>query len=216
MPVPTAIGDLSQTAGSNSPAGTESPITADNYFRAHAAFIAQLQAEKAPIAAPTFTGLVTTAGQVKFPATQNASSDANTLDDYEEGTWTPAFTASGCTFAYTTQEGYYTKIGKLVTLQGQIVLSTGNTLASADLKLSGLPFAAAAAGPAYVGGGTVPNFLGLGAGIYGMTLLVLAGASDAEVWVVTAASSNSSRANASVQIANSASISFFLSYRSAN
>ena len=26
-----------------------------------------------------------------FPATQNASSDVNTLDDYEEGTWTPAF-----------------------------------------------------------------------------------------------------------------------------
>ena len=27
-----------------------------------------------------------TSGQIKFPATQNASADANTLDDYEEGT----------------------------------------------------------------------------------------------------------------------------------
>lgn len=44
MPVPSAITDLSQTANSNSPSGSESPITADNYFRAHAAFIALLSA----------------------------------------------------------------------------------------------------------------------------------------------------------------------------
>lgn len=43
MPVPSAITDLSQTAGSNSPAGSESPNTADDYFRAHASFIAQLR-----------------------------------------------------------------------------------------------------------------------------------------------------------------------------
>ena len=28
-------------------------------------------------------------GSIKFPGTQGASSDANSLDDYEEGTWTP-------------------------------------------------------------------------------------------------------------------------------
>lgn len=43
MPVPSAISDLSQTAGSNSPAGSESPNTADDYFRTHAAFIATLR-----------------------------------------------------------------------------------------------------------------------------------------------------------------------------
>lgn len=43
MPVPSSINDLSTTAGSNYPAGSESPITADDYFRAHAAFIAQLR-----------------------------------------------------------------------------------------------------------------------------------------------------------------------------
>jgi hypothetical protein len=44
MPVPSVITDLSTTAGSNSPAGTD-PIgtDADNYIRAHAAFIAQLR-----------------------------------------------------------------------------------------------------------------------------------------------------------------------------
>lgn len=43
MPVPSAISDLSQTASSNSPAGSESPTTADDYFRAHASFIARLR-----------------------------------------------------------------------------------------------------------------------------------------------------------------------------
>jgi hypothetical protein len=41
--VPNLISDLSQTAGSNSPSGTESPITTDNYLRQHAAFIAELR-----------------------------------------------------------------------------------------------------------------------------------------------------------------------------
>ena len=43
MPVPSAISDLSQTEGSNSPPGSESPITADNYLRQYAAFIAMLR-----------------------------------------------------------------------------------------------------------------------------------------------------------------------------
>src|SRR5262245_1079228 len=32
-------------------------------------------------------------GQLPFPALQNSSADANTLDDYEEGTWTPTITS---------------------------------------------------------------------------------------------------------------------------
>lgn len=83
------------------------------------------------------------AGQIKFPATQNASSDANTLDDYEEGTFTPAFAASGCTFNYAAdgQVGTYTKIGRLVFFQARLALATsGNTLASATLTVTGFPF----------------------------------------------------------------------------
>lgn len=38
---------------------------------------------------------------IKFPATQSASSDANTLDDYEEGTWTPTLTRAGQTINQT-------------------------------------------------------------------------------------------------------------------
>ena len=46
---------------------------------------------------------------------------ANALDDYEEGTWTPAFT--GGTFTYTNQTGKYTKIGDLVYLSAVIAWS---------------------------------------------------------------------------------------------
>ncbi len=43
MPVPTLISDLSQTAGSNYPDGSESPIVLDNFLRAHGSFIAMLR-----------------------------------------------------------------------------------------------------------------------------------------------------------------------------
>jgi hypothetical protein len=56
-------------------------------------------------------------GQIQFPAVQNASSDPNTLDDYEEGTWTPFFTSDGGTTGttnVTTRWGRYQKIGRQV------------------------------------------------------------------------------------------------------
>lgn len=43
MPVPSAISELSQTPGSCYPTGSESPITADNYLRTYASFIALLR-----------------------------------------------------------------------------------------------------------------------------------------------------------------------------
>jgi len=76
---------------------------------------------------------------VSFPATQSASTDANTLDDYEEGTWTPTLTSasgSGMTFD---SRGTYVKIGKQVTVLFDIQLTAKGT-ASGALKLAGLPF----------------------------------------------------------------------------
>jgi len=57
----------------------------------------------------------TSGAGITFPATQSASSDANTLDDYEEGTYTPTltFSTSG-SITYFTQTGSYTKIGNTV------------------------------------------------------------------------------------------------------
>ena len=75
---------------------------------------------------------------ITFPATASASSDANTLDDYEEGSWSPTV---GGNATYTTQAGKYTKIGNQVTawFDMQInVIGTGSAT-----TLSGLPFTSA-------------------------------------------------------------------------
>jgi hypothetical protein len=80
---------------------------------------------------------------ITFPATQSASSDANTLDDYEEGTWTPTMQGSitNPTVTYVTQTGSYTKVGNMVTLFGR--LQTGGALigGSGTALIGGLPFA---------------------------------------------------------------------------
>jgi hypothetical protein len=76
---------------------------------------------------------------VAFPATQVASSDANCLDDYEEGTFTPTITASAGTLTTTTVNGAsYTKIGRLVSVQVDISIVNVGT-ASGQLFFS-LPF----------------------------------------------------------------------------
>lgn len=86
------------------------------------------------------------AGQVIFPASQNASANANTLDDYEEGTWTPAFnysTTPATSYASTTFTGTYTKIGRLVMLAGVATATVTLGSAAGSLQVTGLPFAAA-------------------------------------------------------------------------
>jgi hypothetical protein len=79
---------------------------------------------------------------ITFPVTQSASSDANTLDDYEEGTWTPSVTLNtGTATAYTIVTAYYTKTGRMVVLLGSIIPTNG-TFGSAGgyIRLTGLPF----------------------------------------------------------------------------
>jgi hypothetical protein len=77
---------------------------------------------------------------VQFPATQVASADANTLDDYEEGSWTPtAFGGSSSgTTTYGTRAGRYTKIGNQVTASFfmQVTGMTGTGV----LLIGGQPF----------------------------------------------------------------------------
>jgi len=72
---------------------------------------------------------------ITFPATQSASTDANTLDDYEEGTWTPSL---GGTTTYGSQSGTYTKVGRLVFIRGILVITAIGT--GSTTVISGLPF----------------------------------------------------------------------------
>jgi hypothetical protein len=81
---------------------------------------------------------------VTFPATQSASTDANTLDDYEEGAWTPTISGSSSgTVTTGARYGTYTKIGNLVTAQFAII-NPSLTAIGGSWRLSGLPFAQSA------------------------------------------------------------------------
>ena len=77
---------------------------------------------------------------ITFPATQSASSNANTLDDYEEGTFTPYLYAdAGSGITYNHQTGKYTKIGNVVHYGYVLGLTSKGTI-SGSIYLAGLPF----------------------------------------------------------------------------
>ena len=95
----------------------------------------------------TSAGVVELAqGQIKFPATQVASADANTLDDYEEGTWTAAFVPTGGTITINAsyRTGKYVKVGSKVTVTGIFIVSAISSPTGA-LTMSGLPFTSGSA-----------------------------------------------------------------------
>jgi hypothetical protein len=82
----------------------------------------------------------TSGAGITFPATQSASTNANTLDDYEEGTWTPV-QGSGLTVVGTfTSTGRYTKIGRFVYLSGRLTGSTSIATTAGTIMMTGLPF----------------------------------------------------------------------------
>ena len=95
---------------------------------------------------------------ITFPATQSASSDANTLDDYEEGTWTPAVTfgggATGVAYGVS-NGGTYTKVGRIVTVCGILDLTSKGS-STGNISITGLPFSGS-------------NFGGAALTLYGLT-----------------------------------------------
>lgn len=92
------------------------------------------------------SGLVDATKGIQFPATQVASADGNALDDYEEGTWTPAIAdttldGSGEGQTYTNQVGRYTKIGNRVYLNGRLNISSLGCLSTCEQAfIVGFPF----------------------------------------------------------------------------
>lgn len=85
------------------------------------------------------TGLLTTTAGIKFPGTQVSSADANTLDDYEEGTWTPTYTSTGATWSYAARSGAYVKIGQMVYAQFYLYATASGTTTN-EVVMSNLPF----------------------------------------------------------------------------
>ena len=81
---------------------------------------------------------------IDFSADGNAAGmTSEVLDDYEEGTWTPAvsFGNASVGLTYADRTANYTKVGSLVTITAYILLSSKGT-STGQLIISGLPFSA--------------------------------------------------------------------------
>jgi hypothetical protein len=131
------------------------------------------------------SGLVTLAGPgIKFPATQVASTDPNTLDDYEEGTWTPSFgnlTVSSSTATYT-------KVGRTVSLFISCTPSDAGTWSAMNyFTVSSLPFTPS--GDAYgwasfsMGASQQAHFLGSGGATMYFVCTATAGGVNKNIFV---------------------------------
>jgi hypothetical protein len=83
---------------------------------------------------PAFNGIA-------FPATQSASADANTLDDYEEGTWTPTVNSG----TIDTGNKGYIKVGRLVTVWA-VISGFSDRSSASQITVGGFPFASASFG----------------------------------------------------------------------
>jgi len=104
----------------------------------------------------TFNGSIFSGGNVVVPSGNgidfSATSDASgatseLLDDYEEGTFTPAFGEGVTASSYGDQKGAYTKVGRLVTFQIELDATNGTVSTnSGGVRITGLPFATASSG----------------------------------------------------------------------
>lgn len=100
----------------------------------------QLWTSSAKIATLTVSGLAMENGKgIDFSATAGTGT-SELFDDYEEGTWTPAF--GNLTLGDGTSTGTYTKIGDTVTIYGKLVLGSTTTV-DGTLSVTNLPFSAA-------------------------------------------------------------------------
>ena len=77
---------------------------------------------------------------IDFSATSGTGT-SELFDDYEEGTWTPTFSAGGGgSDAWDTKVGKYTKVGRKVTCMFSCQSYSGSASLSGDITMSGLPF----------------------------------------------------------------------------
>lgn len=127
--------------------------------------------------------------QIRFAATPVASADPNTLDDYEEGSWTPVLGGdsgqSGQTYAK--QVGRYQKVGRQVHFTFEVQLSAEGTV-GLEAVLRGLPFTVA--GDRAFGAGYISDFANLGISVVALTLAPEASSTQAYFRHTTAAATD--------------------------
>ena len=162
------------------------------------------------VTATTGNVVIGTSGQgIDFSATAGTGT-SELLADYEEGTWTPTI---GGNATYLAQEGYYTKVGRIVTIQGKIqinVIGTGSTT-----TISGLPYAQLSASSASNSGGGVSYFAGIATSVYTLIPYVINGNTTIIFESQTAAGFTSSNYQTTV-FQGGTRLDFFLTYTAAS
>lgn len=145
---------------------------------------------------------------ITFPATQSASSDANTLDDYEEGTFTAGIAFGGGTtgITYGSTASSYTKIGNRAFLNIRIVLSSKGT-STGSATMTGFPFAVENVSNQFICSIFTGNSYGAGANSLNSTLSPGATSSSLNSF---AAGTNAALAD--TDFTNSTSINFSAQY----
>ncbi len=124
-----------------------------------------------------------TSDGLTFPATAVASADANTLDDYEEGTWTPTL-AGGTTTTYLYQNGYYVRIGRLVHVTARFAITSIGD--GSDRFITGLPFSI---GSPSSGSWAVDYWDSINSSVYSIAIVVAGSGSIITIVGQTAAAS---------------------------
>ena len=114
--------------------------------------------------------------------------------EYEEGTWTPAYSTSGGSFTYDdATEGWYTKIGNIVHVHFRIYTCT-STVGSGDVNIVGLPYAAKST--AFHGAGSIGDCRNWG-GDMPDTLSIATGATNMQLYYRTSANGANTKVQAS-------------------
>jgi len=128
---------------------------------------------------------------ITFPATAVDATDANTLDDYEEGTWSPVavFSGGNGTLTYGYRAGLYTKIGRAVNLTCRFGIVKGT--AAGNYVIGGLPFTIGN-GQAYYGGAAVAGVIRIGKAGNVVTIRTLINTATLEVLLTPFDSLNAS------------------------
>jgi len=139
--------------GLNAPEGSDTEIKFSNAFVVQYSlghddatdnFVIGADNVDTPLLSVTKAGVAEVKAGIKFPAAQVPSANANTLDDYEEGTWTPTVASQFGTLTTVTvgnfaQASRYTKIGRVVSFYCAFTITDAGT-GTGRLTVSGLPF----------------------------------------------------------------------------
>ena len=135
----------------------------------------------------TFAEVISSSKGIAFPATQVASAGANTLDDYEEGAFTATLspgTSGSITLNSTFNELSYTKIGRLVTIIGQLAISSVSSPVGSVVNLNSLPFPCADTGELSERAGGCATYLDDSADTaYTQGMLIIAGDTSTRIYM---------------------------------